>query len=63
MIPGYRDNLLSDYLKLRMYDTSAFYAISDRISLNDNSSELLAEASSTPTPYRVTLFRGDCYIC
>jgi hypothetical protein len=35
MIPGYSDNNLFEYLQIRAQDTSAFYAISDRIDIND----------------------------
>jgi hypothetical protein len=33
MIPGYQENKLYEYIQLRMQDTSAFYAISDRIDI------------------------------
>jgi hypothetical protein len=34
MIPGYKENDLYNYVQLRVQDTSAFYAISDRIDIN-----------------------------
>jgi hypothetical protein len=34
MIPGYKENDLYNYVQLRAQDTSAFYAISDRIDIN-----------------------------
>jgi hypothetical protein len=35
MIPGYKENKLDEYVQLRAQDTSAFYAISDRIDINN----------------------------
>jgi len=35
MIPGYIENDLFNYVQLRAQDTSAFYAISDRIDINE----------------------------
>jgi hypothetical protein len=49
MIPGYRENGLFDYMQLRAQDTSAFYAISDRIDINalNKSTSMLAENEQT----------------
>ena len=65
MIPGYQENKLYDYIKLRMQDTSAFYAISDRIDLkNINSNTNLLQGSYTESKdFEGTYYRGDCYIC
>ena len=64
MIPGYKESMLYDYIKLRESDTSAFYAISDRFSVNVNDQLVLLQGSSnSQEPFRTTLFRGDCYIC
>jgi hypothetical protein len=35
MIPGYKENDLFNYIQLRSQDTSAFFAISDRIDINE----------------------------
>jgi hypothetical protein len=35
MIPGYKENELFNYVQLRAQDTSAFYAISDRIDIHN----------------------------
>jgi hypothetical protein len=45
MIPGYIDNNLYNYIQLRTQDTSAFYAISDRIDINNlvKKSSILSE--------------------
>lgn len=66
MIPGYRDNNLFNYIQLRAQDTSAFYAISDRIdvnNLNKQTSNTLVEAEQEIQDFSETYFRGDSYIC
>ena len=35
MIPGYKENNLFNYVQLRAQDTSSFFAISDRIDINE----------------------------
>lgn len=50
-IPGYQDSNIEDYIKLRFNDKSSFYAISDRIDIDE---------ISDPS---WELYRGDCYIC
>ena len=65
MIPGYQENKLFEYVQLRAQDNSAFYAISDRISLNyevDETTLLQQTQNSTPN-FAQVLYRGDCYIC
>ena len=65
MIPGYRENSLFEYMQLRAQDTSAFYAISDRIDINslNKSTSMLAENEVTVQDFNQTYYRGDCYIC
>ena len=65
MIPGYKDNELFNYIQLRMQDTSAFYAISDRIDINDinKNNTILDESEITELPYSLICYRGDSYIC
>ena len=64
-IPGYRENDLFNYVQLRAQDTSAFYAISDRIDINDLNREtsILRENETTLTDFNETYFRGDSYVC
>ena len=65
MIPGYQDNKLFEYLQLRTQDNSAFYAISDRIDINElnKSNSMLNEVEENTDSFNQTYFRGDCYIC
>lgn len=62
-IPGYSQNLIDEYFRVRFNSFSAYYAISDRydinLLLNDNyrSSITKNELSRTFTEYR-----GDCFI-
>ena len=65
MIPGYRENNLFEYVQLRTQDTSAFYAISDRIDINEINKKdtLLAESDYEAQDFDATYYRGDCYIC
>ena len=63
-IPGYSENKLREYIQLRAQDTSAFFAISDRIDVNSLSeTKLLQQAESDVKDFSETYFRGDCYIC
>ena len=62
MIPGYQENNLFSYIQLRAQDTSAFYAISDRIDIKEETG-LLAENTNSDTTVGFTCFRGDSYIC
>lgn len=48
-IPDYSINKMSDYFRTRYEDQSPYYAISDRMSLEDIRADYL--------------YRGDCYIC
>ena len=66
MIPGYQENQLFQYVQLRMQDTSAFYAISDRIDINtlNNTTTTLKQAEQQSEPdFNEIYYRGDCYIC
>lgn len=65
MIPGYKNNELFNYVQLRAQDTSAFYAISDRIDVNTiyKSSSMLQQNQEKKKEYSSVLYRGDCYIC
>lgn len=49
-IPHYSQYNMQDYFNIRYHDKSSYYAISDRIKLED----ILSEN---------TYYRGDCYIC
>ena len=65
MIPGYRENNLFNYVQLRAQDTSAFYAISDRIDINaiNKTNTTLAQSSEDKQDFSDTYYRGDSYIC
>ena len=65
MIPGYQENNLFEYVQLRAQDTSAFYAISDRIDLNEinKNTSLLQESVEDVKDFSETYYRGDSYIC
>ena len=65
MIPGYQENNLFNYLQLRAQDTSAFFAISDRIDINtiNQNNSILQQNVQNITLYEQELYRGDCYIC
>ncbi len=68
-IPGYQANQLEDYISIRMNDNSQYYAISDRIALDDinnylvNKSKQLGLNVDTSCGYQFNVYRGDCYIC
>ena len=65
MIPGYQENNLHDYIQLRAQDTSAFFAISDRVDVQEinKKTSLLVQAEDAQEEYSINVFRGDCYIC
>lgn len=48
-IPNYKESNVEEYFKIRYSDQSAYYAISDRYSIDDYKDR--------------TYYRGDCYIC
>lgn len=68
MIPGYSDTLMPEYIKIRMDDMDPYYAITDRIDINDlenfyaSNSRLRNDASLDETCI-FEINRGDCYIC
>ena len=65
MIPGYQENKLFDYVQLRVQDNSAFFAISDRISLKQEkqTTRLLQQGETAAEDFNQVFYRGDCYIC
>jgi hypothetical protein len=65
MIPGYRENDLFNYVQLRAQDSSAFFAISDRIDINtiNKPGSILKEISNNSLDFSETYYRGDSYIC
>lgn len=65
MIPGYKENNLFEYVQLRSQDTSAFYAISDRIDINalNKNTSLLQQNDFELEDFSDTYYRGDCYVC
>ena len=65
MIPGFQENKLYDYVQLRTQDTSAFYAISDRIDINtiNKSTSILQESAVEKSDFSLVCYRGDSYIC
>lgn len=65
MIPGYQENNLFEYVQLRAQDTSAFYAISDRIDINtiNKNTNVLQQAEHKEVDFSNVYYRGDCYIC
>ena len=65
MIPGYRENDLYNYIQLRAQDTSAFYAISDRIDINliNKSASILTQDTEELMDFSEIYYRGDSYIC
>ena len=65
MIPGYKENNLFQYVQLRASDTSAFYAISDRIDINEinKKTSILKQAEQQEEDYQLVCYRGDSYIC
>ena len=65
MIPGYQQNNIGMYLQLRAQDSSAFYAISDRIDINtiNKNTSLLKESAVTKEDFSLICYRGDSYIC
>ena len=69
MIPGYNGSNMHEYIQLRVNDKSTYYAISDRITFDDqdnflvNPLDAIIENQSRECGYRYELYRGDCYIC
>ena len=65
MIPGFQQNNIGMYVQLRAQDSSAFYAISDRIDINDinKNTSVLKESSFVKKDFSLICYRGDSYIC
>lgn len=62
-IPGYDQNLMLDYFKIRYNDNSSFFAISDRFDLNKMEYYTVKDESTNKCSFNSTFYRGDCYIC
>lgn len=60
-IPGFDQNQMEDYFKIRFEDKTSFYAISDRIDLSKTQDWF--DTSNDDYTLRKSLYRGDCYIC
>lgn len=58
-IPGYSEANIDQYFNIRYYDDSAYYPISDRISIQDIETTFNVNKGF----YINTCYRGDCYIC
>ena len=68
-IPEYSPNKINDYFQIRMSDNSSYYAIGDRIDIQDSDSYLVKNTSALlnntdrSQGYQFNLYRGDCYLC
>lgn len=60
-IPDYSVSQMSDYFSIRYNDKSPYYAISDRVDL-DNIDYFIQDSNSEEITFK-TMYRGDCYIC
>ena len=60
-IPNYSVSQMSDYFSIRYNDKSPYYAISDRVDL-DNIDYFIQDSNSEEVTFK-TMYRGDCYIC
>lgn len=60
-IPDYSVSQMSDYFSIRYNDKSPYYAISDRVGL-DNIDYFIQDSNSEEVTFK-TMYRGDCYIC
>jgi hypothetical protein len=65
MIPGYKENELFNYVQSRTQDTSAFFAISDRIDINEinKNNSFLTQSERKLEDFKQLCYRGDSYIC
>nr|DAU84751.1 MAG TPA: stabilization protein [Caudoviricetes sp.] len=69
MIPGYSDTRTSEYVAIRMDDSSSYFAISDRYAIADSDEHLteplikISDTEDRTGGYSWELYRGDCYIC
>ena len=62
-IPGYSDSELLTYMDIRMQDNSSYFAITDRISISEKSTNTGLSNDQSYTHDIWPAFRGDCYIC
>ena len=60
-IPGYNTANIPEYINIRMHDNSTYYAISDRIDINDY--ETLVIGNMADNESLTDVYRGDCYLC
>ena len=60
-IPGYDSTNMSEYIDIRMNDTSVYHAITDRIAINEYNLQLVGDLNTNLEP--ISAYRGDCYIC
>lgn len=66
--PGFKQSAILDYVEVRIADNSPYFAISDRIDINDLAEFDEYAGNSLQTDlkgncFKWTLHRGDCYIC
>lgn len=62
-IPGYSQGNMSDYFKIRYSDKAPFYAISDRMDIDDMTQFTVNPNGTSTLMLTQPLYRGDCYIC
>lgn len=58
-IPGYSAAKMDEYFNTRYYDDSPYYAVSDRISIEDIQKNYPIQENC----YYNVCYRGDCFIC
>lgn len=61
--PGYGTSAYKQYFTTRYDDTSPYYAIGDRVSIEDVISKYELTTVGDVSGYVKTYYRGDCYIC
>ena len=68
-IPEYSINNINNYFQIRMQDNSSYYAIGDRIDIQESDNYLVKQSTALLTNidrssgYTFNMYRGDCYIC
>ena len=70
-IPNYSTSNMEKYFSIRMWDTTPFFAISDRYAIDDSDNSLITpmkalvnnSVDNRKDGYHFILYRGDCYIC
>ena len=60
-IPGYNLANMQDYFLIRYNDKSPYYAISDRINIDNIN--YTTDSVESKKFFSTTVYRGDCYIC